>query len=217
MIEPPPVASTTCRGGPLRRATGSTARDESCKCRRLPEPKLPPVKEDNQPPVHPLVPDRAHQLAVYQLAAALVAAALFSIAPAVWDIVEYVQIPRIAVVRGPLGAGAAALGRGAGRLHDLSRAASRLDERLGHHDLPALPGGDLRGRAGPRADFERVGPRRQLALQLADKLAGGKAVLWCLCMVSVSTILAFFAGRLSARWHKTEMFIRQTGLARGSV
>ena len=45
-------------------------------------------------------------------------------------------------------------------------------------------------------------------LQLADKLAGGKAALWCLCMVSLSTILAFFSGRLSARWHKTEMLLR---------
>jgi hypothetical protein len=46
-------------------------------------------------------------------------------------------------------------------------------------------------------------------LQLADKLAGNKAALWCLAMVSVSTILAFFAGRLSARWHKAELLTRQ--------
>jgi hypothetical protein len=45
-------------------------------------------------------------------------------------------------------------------------------------------------------------------LQLADKLASGKAALWCLCMVSLSTILAFFSGRLSTRWHKAEMLLR---------
>ena len=50
------------------------------------------------------------------------------------------------------------------------------------------------------------------ALQLSDKLAGGKAVLWCLSMVSVSTILAFFAGRLSARWHTREVTLRSAGL-----
>jgi hypothetical protein len=49
-------------------------------------------------------------------------------------------------------------------------------------------------------------------LDLADKLAGGKAALWCLCMVSVSTMLAFFAGRLSVRWHKAEMLLRSAGV-----
>ena len=45
-------------------------------------------------------------------------------------------------------------------------------------------------------------------LQLADKLAGGKAALWCLCMISLSTILAFFAGRLGTTWHRAELMLR---------
>ena len=37
---------------------------------------------------------------------------------------------------------------------------------------------------------------------------GGKAALWCLCMVSLSTILAFFAGRQSTAWYRAEMMLR---------
>jgi hypothetical protein len=51
-----------------------------------------------------------------------------------------------------------------------------------------------------------VGPS---GLQLADKLAGGKAALWCLCMVSVATILAFFAGRMSVRWRQAERMLHR--------
>jgi hypothetical protein len=49
-------------------------------------------------------------------------------------------------------------------------------------------------------------------LQLADKLVGGKAALWCLCMLSLSAILAFLAGRQSIRWRQTEIVRRRAGL-----
>jgi hypothetical protein len=48
-------------------------------------------------------------------------------------------------------------------------------------------------------------------LQLADKLAGGQAALWCLCMVCVATILAFFAGRMSVRWRAAERVLQAVG------
>jgi hypothetical protein len=46
-------------------------------------------------------------------------------------------------------------------------------------------------------------------LQLHDKVAGGKAALWCLCMMSVMTLLAFFAGRVSVRWRQAEAVLRE--------
>jgi hypothetical protein len=46
-------------------------------------------------------------------------------------------------------------------------------------------------------------------LQLHDKVAGGKAALWCLCMMSVMTLLAFFAGRISVRWRQAEAVLRE--------
>jgi hypothetical protein len=55
-------------------------------------------------------------------------------------------------------------------------------------------------------------PRGWLAgrggLEFADKLAGGKAALWCLCLVSLSTSLAYFAARLSMRWEQAELLSR---------
>jgi hypothetical protein len=171
------------------------------------------VAEVVQRPVHPLVPDRTHQLAVYQLAAALVAAALFSIAPAIWDIVEYVQIPesqfvaRWALVLLLLGAVQIAYTIYLVQLPDWTSVWVITIYLL---FLAAIYAAVLGLVLISSESGLVVG-----TLQLADKLAGGKAVLWCLCMVGVSTILAFFAGRLSARWHKTEMFIRHAGLARG--
>ena len=166
-----------------------------------------------QRPVHPITPDRTHQLAVYQLAAALVAAALFSVAPAIWDIVEYVQIPesqfvaRWALVLLLLGAVQIAYVIYLVQLPDWTSVWVITVYLL---FLAAIYAAVLGLVLISSESGLVVG-----SLQLADKLAGGKAVLWCLCMVGVSTILAFFAGRLSARWHKTEMFIRHTGLARG--
>jgi len=52
----------------------------------------------------------------------------------------------------------------------------------------------------------------QQGLQLADKAAGGKAALWCICIVSLSTMLAFFAGRLSFAWRRAERLARRTSL-----
>jgi len=179
------------------------------------EPEPPPIKEVKPPPVHSLVPDRTHQLAIYQLAAALVAAALFSVAPAIWDIVEYVQIPesqfvaRWALVLLLLGAVQIAYTIYLLQLPDWTSVWVITVYLL---FLAALYAAVL-GLVLISSDSGLVVG----ALQLADKLAGGKAVLWCLCMVGISTILAFFAGRLSARWHKTEMFLRQTGLSRTSI
>jgi hypothetical protein len=177
---------------------------------------MPPVTKEAAPrPVHPLVPDHNHQLAIYQLAAALIAAALFGVAPAVWDIVEYVQIPesqfvaRWALVLLLLGAVQIAYTIYLVQLPDWTSVWVITVYLL---FLAAIYAAVLGLVLISSESGLVVG-----ALQLADKLAGGKAVLWCLCMVGVSTILAFFAGRLSARWHKTEMFLRHTGLNRGSV
>jgi len=46
-----------------------------------------------------------------------------------------------------------------------------------------------------------VGPN---GLQLDDNLASGTAALWCVAMICLSSILAFFAGRLSREWWRVE-------------
>lgn len=66
--------------------------------------------------------------------------------------------------------------------------------------------------AGALAVVLFTDPRGWLAgsggLEFADKLAGGRAALWCLCLVSLSTSLAYFAARLSMRWQQAELLSR---------
>jgi hypothetical protein len=54
-------------------------------------------------------------------------------------------------------------------------------------------------------------------LQLHDKVAGGQAALWCLCMASLFTLLAFFAGRMSVRWRRAELVLHSVGLTPGQL
>jgi hypothetical protein len=54
-----------------------------------------------------------------------------------------------------------------------------------------------------------LGPR---GLQISDRLAGGQAALWCLSMIGISTMLAYFSGRLTRHWQRTELALRRAGL-----
>lgn len=158
----------------------------------------------------PLGLDRGNVWSAYQLAAALVAAAIFSMAPAAWDVFEYWQFPegqfvaRWALVLFLLGLVQVAY---AAYLVQLPDWTSVWVVTIYSLVLAAIYAGVLGLVLLSREEGLVV-----TALQLSDKLAGGKAVLWCLSMVSLSTILAFFAGRLSARWHKMEATLRGAGL-----
>jgi hypothetical protein len=184
-------------------------------------PPAPPIVDDVELPAPPrfaprideplsasLNADASRTLAAYQLAAALAAAALFSIVPAVWDVVEFLQVAesqfvaRWALVLFFLGVVQLAYAVYLFQLPDwttvwvvtlLSLALAATYAAVLGLVLLSPADGFLIGNHG---------------LQLADKLAGGKAALWCLCMISLTTILAFFAGRLGAGWHKAEMMLR---------
>lgn len=183
------------------------------------EPAAPPLADLLAPPpifvpqIKPQVPaalhdDAARTLAAYWLSAALAAAALFSVAPAVWDVVEFLQIAesqfvaRWALVLFFLGVVQLAY---AVYLFQLPDWATVWVVTLFSLATAAIYAGVLGLVLLSRADGFLVGPQ---GLQLADKLAGGKAALWCVCMVSVSTILAFFAGKLSTRWRQAELMLR---------
>ena len=182
-------------------------------------PQSPPLADVLAPPpifvpqIKPQVPaalhdDAARTLAAYWLSAALVAAALFSVAPAVWDVVEFLQIAesqfvaRWALVLFFLGVLQLAY---AVYLFQLPDWATVWVVTLFSLVTAGIYAGVLGLVLLSPADGFLVG--RQ-GLQLADKLAGGKAALWCVCMVSVSTILAFFAGKLSSRWRQAELMLR---------
>ncbi len=155
-----------------------------------------------------LAADAARTLAAYQLAFALAAAALFSVVPAVWDVVEFLRtadsafVARWALALFFLGVVQLAYAVYLFQLPDwttvwvvtlFSLALAAVYAAVLGLVLLSPPDGFLVGSGG---------------LQLADKLSGGKAALWCLCMISLSTILAFFAGRLGTSWHRAELMLR---------
>src|SRR5262245_58983280 len=151
----------------------------------------------------------------YWLGGAVIGSALVGIVPAIMEIADYVHYARgpgtMLVARWALlllltGLVETAYGIYLIQLPDWTsvRVVTVLLLAIGAMHAMALavvlvadPGGWLVGNAG---------------LQLADKLSGGKAALWCLCMVSVSTLLAFFAGQLAASWRRAGIIRRQAGL-----
>jgi len=157
----------------------------------------------------------AEKLAVRWLAAATIGASAFSVVPAIWDIVEYVQFLEAPGSSAParwtlllllIGCVESAYAMYLIQLPDWASVRVvtwMLLSVAGFYAmglaivLIADPGGWLIGPDG---------------LQLADKLPGGKAALWCLCMVSLSAILAFFAGRLSSQWQRADLVRRGAGL-----
>ncbi|MCU0877241.1 MAG: hypothetical protein MUF06_05595 [Pirellulaceae bacterium] len=152
-------------------------------------------------------PEAARTLAVYQLAAALVAAALFSVAPAVWDLVEYLRIDgspfvaRWALLLFFIGVLQLAYAVYLFQLPDWSSVWVITVFALCGAALYAAVLGIVLMSA---PDGVLVGPH---GLQLADKLAGGKAALWCVAMVALLVMLALAAGKLCLSWQRAERML----------
>jgi hypothetical protein len=54
-------------------------------------------------------------------------------------------------------------------------------------------------------------------LELGDKLAGNKATGWCLIMLSLACLLAYFSGRISVRWSNAyELMTKSSSEAQAS-
>ena len=170
-----------------------------------PPPFVPQAREDVPAS---LAADAARTLAVYQLALAVAAAAVFSVVPAVWDVVDFLRtvettfVARWALALFFLGVVQLAY---AVYLFQLPDWTTVWVVTLFSLVLAAVYAAVLGLVLLSPLDGLLVGDQ---GLQLADKLAGGKAALWCLCMISLSTVLAFFAGRLGASWHRAEMMLR---------
>jgi hypothetical protein len=169
-----------------------------------PSPALP-IASAKQGVVH----GRDKRLAVYQLAAAMIAAALFAMIPAVWDVLEYLRIPnspfvaRWAIVLLMLSLVQIGYSVYLVQIPDWATVWVITLYALAMAAVYAMVFGLT---LITSTDGALVG-----ALQLHDKVAGGQAALWCLCMASVFTLLAFFAGRISVRWHRTEMLLHRVG------
>jgi hypothetical protein len=150
---------------------------------------------------------RSYFLAPYCLAAAVIGAAVFGMTPGLREVVEYVRFSdapgAIFVARWALwllliGAIQIAYGVYLIPLPDWASirvVAVMLASMAGLYAmvlallLTASPTGWLLGPSG---------------LQLSDHVADGKAALWCLCLVSLTMTIAFFAGRMSSQLQRAE-------------
>ena len=137
----------------------------------------------------------------------MIAAAFFSVFPSAWDLFAYATansaspLGRWAIVLGMLGVVQVAYAIYLIQLPDWTTVWMVTLFALASAALYAMALGltIISGEDGWLVRF----------LQLHDKVAGGKAALWCLCMMSVMTLLAFFAGRISVRWRQAETVLRE--------
>ena len=144
---------------------------------------------------------------MFQLAAAVIAAALFSLFPSMWDLIDYLQnlqgaaVARWAIVVGVLAAVQIAYAIYLIQLPDWTTVWMVTLFALGCAAIYAMALGltVISGKDGSLVHF----------LQLSEQIAAGRAPLWCLCMMSVMTLLAFFAGRISVRWRQAETVLRE--------
>lgn len=137
----------------------------------------------------------------------MIVAALFSVLPSVWDAIVYANgtsaspVGRWGIVLAMLGVVQVAYAIYLIQLPDWTTVWMVTLFALASASLYAMALGltIISGEEGWLVSF----------LQLSDKVGGGKAALWCLCMMSVMTLLAFFAGRISVRWRQTEAVLRE--------
>lgn len=174
----------------------------------LPEmPIAPPAAQIEVELPPPIVHAEANLWNAYTLAAAMIATAVLSVIPSVWDTALYIQDPlaaplaRWALVLAVLGIVQIAYAIYLIQLPDWTTVwmVTLYSLALAAFYAMALGLTIVSGENGWVVQF----------LHLSDKVTGGKAALWCLCMISITTLLAFFAGRMSVRWHRAEEMLRQ--------
>ncbi|QDU31444.1 hypothetical protein ETAA8_66020 [Anatilimnocola aggregata] len=155
------------------------------------------------PPIAVMIgvrPTPAQRSTAWQLGAVFIAAALFSMGPAVWEISDYLQsdggqsVARWAfllLMLGVIQIGCVAL------LMQIPDWSSVWIVTIQSLALAAIYAAVLGLTIITSGDSPLIG-----ALQLDYQYSSGKAPPWCVCMAATYACLAFFAGRLSARWHK---------------
>ena len=150
----------------------------------------------------PLVPAASQQLAAWALSLSLAAAALFGAAPAIWDLIQYAHaaeptfVPRWALALIAVGIVQFAYAVYLAQLPDWT---SGWIVTLVSLALAALYAGMLGITLIAGADSSII-----RALDLGEVVPTGRAAMWCLCMTTILTTLAFFAGRSSFRWKAAE-------------
>lgn len=135
----------------------------------------------------------------WQLAAALAASALLSIGPALWEITEYLRSDsELSVARWAFLLLMFGVVQFAGilLLVQIPDWSSVWIVTLQSLAFAAIYAAVLGLTAITNGDSSLIG-----TLQL-DQQFSGKIPPWCVCMAATYACLAFFAGRISAKWHK---------------
>lgn len=140
-----------------------------------------------------------------QLALGLMVTALFSSAPGIWDCIDYISVADEGfIARWALLLLALGVLQGAFAIY-----VWQLADWTSLWIVTLLSLAIASGFAMMLGVIFVAGQESQLvtALQLEDRLIGNKAHLWCLCMVAVYTVVAFFAGRACSQWHRREQLL----------
>jgi hypothetical protein len=145
---------------------------------------------------------RVQRIVAWQLAAALLSAALLGIGPAIWEISDFLRSDEVELVPvrrwaflllllGVVQVGCVAL------LVQVPDWSSVWVVTMQSLAIAAIYAAVLGLTVITRGDSPLID-----ALQLNYQYSSGKAAPWSVCMASTYATLAFFAGRISARWHK---------------
>lgn len=172
-----------------------------------------PAEPQAPPPVLVLgvKPTPAQRLTVWQLAAALLAALLLSVGPSLWEISDYLSsenghsVARWAFLLLMLGVvqfGCILL------LVQVPDWSSVWIVTLQSLALAAIYAAVLGLTIITSGDSTLIG-----VLQLDYQYASGKAPPWCVCLAATYACLAFFAGRISAKWRKVLRQVQATEAA----
>ncbi|WP_425616427.1 hypothetical protein NA78x_000073 [Anatilimnocola sp. NA78] len=167
------------------------------------------------PPIAVLLgvqPTASQRTTAWQIGAVLLAAALFSMGPAAWEIGSYftgeVNVPVASWAFLLLMLGVVQIG-GVILLVQVPDWSSVWIVTVQSLALAAIYAAALGLTIITSGDSPLIS-----ALGLDAQYASGKAPPWCMCMAAIYACAAFFAGRTSARWHKT---LRQVQAAEQSA
>lgn len=146
----------------------------------------------------------------FQLAGIILAVALFSMSPAAWETWDYLQAPDVplkkwALVLVVLGLVQIGYAIFIAQIPDWTSAWVVSLASL------ALAGGygALLGIAVMSAEESGLISLLQLNHEMADQ----KVTFWSIAMISATSLLSWYAGHMSAIWHRVETVVRQTGVA----
>lgn len=154
-------------------------------------------------------------VSAYTLAGLIAGVALFSLAPAVWEIIDYLSAPddlgiqRWAFLILMLGGVQIGYAVYVAQLPDWTTAWMASLFAL----LLAGGYGMLLGVAVMSKEESSL----IQSLELTDKLIDHKAAFWSIAMISTTSLIAWYAGHLSAGWHRKELILRSAGLPAGRV